>query len=238
MHFDTAQCSHPGARQENEDAAALWIDNGALVAIVADGLGGHGHGRRAAECVVNSARAGSTPKLRIEAAQRALHAAIGANPEYARMRSTAVILEIRDGDASWAHCGDARLYAFREGTLAGRTLDHSVPQRLALAGEISDDDIRRHEDRNRLLSALGEDRPKLEATEPRKVLPGDAFLLASDGFWEHFTAEELESTLRQTNRASAWLDKLQEIIQSRAGENQDNYTAIAIRLSEEAQAQP
>lgn len=235
MHWDIAHQTHPGARQENEDAFAIQVEESSLTAIVADGLGGHGNGRRAADCIVNAAQSGASPRDCIAAAQRALLAEIEAHPECARMRSTAVVLRIEGGEASWAHCGDSRLYYFQSGVFIRRTIDHSVPQMLALAGDISDDDIRRHEDRNKLLSALGEPKPKIEDNAaPVQLALGDAFLMATDGLWEHFSNGELVDTLRQSATAADWLRTLCSMIQARFSENQDNYTALAIRILEEA----
>jgi serine/threonine protein phosphatase PrpC len=235
MHWDIAHQTKPGARQENEDALATWREANALTAIVADGLGGHGHGRRAADCVVNAAQGCPTPRECLAAAQRALLAEIAAHPECARMRSTAVVLRIDGNQASWAHCGDSRLYYFQSGALQRRTIDHSVPQMLALAGDIQDDEIRRHEDRNKLLSALGEAKPKMDDSgEPIQLAAGDAFLLATDGLWEHFSNDELEDSLRNSATAEDWLRTLCSKIQARFSENQDNYTALAIRILEEA----
>lgn len=235
MHWDIAHQTHPGARKENEDALAIWREENSLTAIVADGLGGHGHGRRAANCVVSAAQGRPTPRECLVASQLALLAEIAAYPECARMRSTAVVLRIDGDQASWAHCGDSRLYYFQSGVFQRRTVDHSVPQMLALAGDIQDDDIRRHEDRNKLLSALGESKPKMDdAGEPLRLTAGDAFLLATDGFWEHFSDGELADSLRKSATSSEWLQTLFSKIQARFSENQDNYTALAIRILEEA----
>ena len=71
------------------------------------------------------------------------------------MKTTVVVLHIKNKNARWAHVGDSRLYFFKNKKLIERTLDHSVPQNLVVCKEIKEKDIRYHADRNRLLRVLG-----------------------------------------------------------------------------------
>lgn len=89
------------------------------------------------------------------------------------MRTTLVILISDFRRAIWAHAGDSRLYWLKKGSIWIQTKDHSVPQRLCDAGEITPDEIRFHEDHSRLLRSLGartEIRPSLSG-EPQAVSP-------------------------------------------------------------------
>ena len=146
------------------------------------------------------------------------------------MRTTLVML-ISDGHvARWLHSGDSRLYRFRAGSIVDRTLDHSVPQTLVEAGRITAADIRHHPDRNRLLKSLGGAAAELGVPSPDvDVESGDAFLLASDGFWELVTEPEMEAELVRANGAAEWLHGMQLRLTERlaAGEA-DNYSAIAV----------
>ena len=80
----------------------------------------------------------------------------------------------------------------------GRTIDHSIPQMLALAGEIKEKEIRRHPDRNKLLRVVGTDweNPQYEISEDVEKTGGEAFLLCSDGFWENITEKEMVKCLK------------------------------------------
>src|SRR5262249_21803300 len=126
--------------------------------------------------------------------------------------------------------GDSRLYYFQGGRIDFQTKDHSVPQAMADAGDISGADIRHHADRNRLLRALGmeqELRPSVGA-DKRRLYREDAFLLCVDGFWDDIEDAEMEADLAKASDPGAWLATMESRILRRAEEGHDNYTAISI----------
>jgi serine/threonine protein phosphatase PrpC len=148
------------------------------------------------------------------------------------MGTTLVTLLCDDRQALWGHVGDSRLYAFRDGCLIHQTRDHSVPQLLVNAGEIAPDAVRDHEDRARLLQALGTEgrlRPEIPL-EPLIVQAGDAFLLCTDGFWEHVLEAEMESALAGAATPAAWLQAMEAVHRGRAPTDCDNHTALAVYL--------
>lgn len=152
------------------------------------------------------------------------------------MRSTVVVLILQDAKAWWAHVGDTRLYYFANGRIAQQTKDHSVPQVMVDAGDISADAIRHHEDRNRLTRSLGNN-GKLRTTVLDHALPigdGDAFLLCTDGFWEFVTESDMQAALAISATPTDWLTAMEKILLSRVPASHDNYTATAIF----AEAQP
>ena len=112
-----------------------------------------------------------------------------------------------------------------------QTKDHSVPQVLVSAGDIRPEDIRGHEDRNRLLRSLGnqDDFRPVIFENPFQVRSGDAFLLCTDGFWEYILENEMEELLSNSDSTAQWLQLMKKLLLSRAPKNQDNYTAIGIR---------
>ena len=90
------------------------------------------------------------------------------------------------------------------------------------------EDIRTSEDRSRLLKVLGND-PELKIMrhyDPIKMQKGDAFLVCSDGFWEHVLDQEMEETLQQSYDAEEWLNRMLKIQYGRAKNRDDNYTVI------------
>ena len=147
-----------------------------------------------------------------------------------QMRTTAVLLIAAGRRALWAHIGDSRLYHFRGGSVATRTKDHSVPQAMVAAGELRESEIRFHEDRARLFRSLGTDGafdPTVEQT-PVELASDDAFLLASDGFWEHVYEREMEAELAKAAGPAAWLEGMVERLRRRAAPDRDNYSAVAV----------
>jgi serine/threonine protein phosphatase PrpC len=239
--FETATLSAPGGRAENQDALAHRVANDAGCWALADGLGGHRGGEIASRLAVDAAIASfeENPSITEEAlnahigrANRAVLERQSSEVELTHMRTTMVMLIASRETAMWAHAGDSRLYRFREGKIQEQTLDDSVPQRLADAGEISADQIRFHEDRSRLLNSLGA-REQLVASNRAMAgapEPDDAFLLASDGFWEYVTEPEMEGDFRETASSEAWIRKMEERVKARAAAESDNYSAIAVRV--------
>ena len=219
LRIATASVSRPGGRAVNEDACG----HGDGCWVVADGLGGHGGGEVAAGIAVDTVLAAAAQQPLIDegaltqallAADAAIQARQETDPRLERMRTTAVVLASDARVALWAHLGDSRLYHLRDGRIRFQTLDHSVPQALVRAGEISAAEVRYHEDRNRLLRSLGNDKPPRPtlAEEPLTLMPGDAFLLCTDGFWEYVTEPEMEVTLAKSASPEQWLENMAAVL--------------------------
>lgn len=235
-----ASISSPGGRAENQDQAGDREVDGARIWVVADGLGGHAGGARASTAAVSAILdrfrqepGADAKRLETEffAAQEAILRVQQEDPSIGGCRTTAVVLLEENGRALWGHVGDTRLYQFQDGQVAHQTLDHSVPQALASAGEIEPEDIRTHPDRNRLLRALGGDE------DPTPTLPGsvlsqlgdrEVFLLCTDGFWEYITEADMEETLAKASDPEAWLAEMERRLLERASGTYDNYTATAV----------
>jgi serine/threonine protein phosphatase PrpC len=237
----SASVTAKGGRSENQDRAGEGPAGSGRAFVVADGLGGHAAGEVAAETAVTALLGAlrelpePTPeRLRdaFDVAQRAVQQVQVSEPASAGCRTTAAVLVLDGGHALWGHVGDTRLYHLRGGRVADQTLDHSVPQALVQAGAISSSAIRGHPDRNRLLRSLGGE-GDAEPTISGAAIPlqdGDAFLLCTDGFWEHVTEPEMEAALAEAGAPSDWLRRLETRVLARARGAFDNYTATAVFL--------
>jgi PPM family protein phosphatase len=146
------------------------------------------------------------------------------------LRTTLVVLLTDMKDYLWAHVGDSRLYFFKCGIIKQYTADHSVPQQLAAGGLINADEIRFHEDRNRLTAVFdGTEIDKVTVSVLQgEVEQGDAFLLCTDGFWECVTEEMMEKYLSNSQTAKDWLEEMEQAVISTSEKGSDNYSAIAI----------
>ncbi len=242
MQFETATLSSAGGRENNEDCCGHALNGSAGCWVLCDGLGGHRGGETASKTAVDAVLESfrSNPAVTADAlaghvdrAQQAVVEKQIVEPELTGMRTTLVLLIASAEAARWIHVGDSRLYWFRDGKIREQTRDHSVPQRLAEAGEIRMDEIRFHEDRSRLLRSLGAKQyPGAAAgAMPVPPEPGDTFLLASDGFWEWILEEEMETSLAASKHSKQWLERMEAQLRERATGEFDNYSAIAVRCT-------
>jgi serine/threonine protein phosphatase PrpC len=112
------------------------------------------------------------------------------------------------------------------------TSDDSVVQRMVDAGLISAAQAGVHPQKNQLIAALGieEDVDPHTVAAPDALLEGDAFLLCSDGWWDALDGDSIAADLDRGGSPHAWLDAMQQRIESRALPRQDNFSAIAVWL--------
>lgn len=233
---DISGYSSPGGREYNEDTVVVWEDEVRQCLIVADGLGGHGGGQTASfvasELLLKAfqeTEAVDTVWLG-EAYEMANRAVLGQQTPQCQMKTTCVSLFVDKGQALWAHTGDSRLYHFVNGRLTRLTTDHSVSQMAVFSGEITWDQIRFHEDRNRVLRALGTEGPVKPDFDMAALDDGNfhAFLLCSDGFWEYVLEGEMEIDLTKAESADEWIELMVRRLEQRVDGKNDNYTAAAM----------
>lgn len=181
--------THVGrVRKVNEDAILATPDAG--VWAVSDGMGGHAAGDVASRIVIDALAMlplGLPPSELMQEVRQALHRAHeqirreAAARRVDTMGATVVTLILANGyfAAFWA--GDSRLYRFRAGEIEMLTTDHSAVAELVKAGEATWDEAERHPLSNMVTRAVGVGEG-LELDKVRgEVLPGDRFLLCSDG---------------------------------------------------------
>ena len=231
-----------GDREINEDYIASAENGTGMDFVLCDGLGGHGKGEVASEMaalqILQELKAhpqGGEQSIAdaFEAAQKKLLAEQARQNMRNAMKTTAVVLRIGEKEAMWGHIGDSRLYLFYRNKLVLRTLDHSVPQMLVLAGDIKEMQIRNHPDRNRLLRVMGAEwsANRYEIAAPRDRSLCQAFLLCSDGFWECITEKEMVKCLKKSSSAADWMERMLEIVRKNgASQEMDNHSAITLLL--------
>jgi serine/threonine protein phosphatase PrpC len=247
--IELAILSRPGGRDHNEDACGHWHSDRHLVCVVADGAGGHGGGEVAARIAVRHiverfAAAPVTDPDGVEALLLDTNAAVIRERIHgtaqAQMHSTVVglFIDIQRAEALWGHAGDSRLYHFRDGRLVSRTHDHSVVQSMVDAGVLAPELMRTHPRRSELLSALGSDPAHLHLsaeTSARALLPGDVFLLCTDGLWEYVDEAEMCRSLADAEHPQAWLAALERaVVDNAAAQHKprhDNFSGVSVWFS-------
>ena len=234
--FRSWAASHPGAvRAHNEDSFVNRPDLGLWA--VADGAGGHQAGDVASQIIadaLNAVRPGfSAAELlaevrhRLAGAHNALRLEATRRGGHAMLVSTIVVLLARDDYYACLWAGDSRAYLLRAGRLRQLTRDHSLVQELFDAGAISAAEAVHHPSANIITHAVGADTLELDKVTDR-LLPGDRFLLCSDGLFKTVSEHELAGILAVEEDLAAERF-LGAALAQQAG---DNITAVAIEASQ------
>ncbi len=232
-------------RQANEDSFAMAPKVGLY--LVADGMGGHKAGqiasRLAIECtvraieVLESKPVSPLEKLRhaVTCANREIHERAERNAELRGMGTTLVAILVEQGRVALAHVGDSRAYRIRRGRIRLLTDDHSIVGELLRRRKISEDDAREHPHRHVLTKALGvapSAQPDLAELTP---LPGDTFVLCSDGLTTHLQDGEILDVVEQDRELQKTCDALVASANQRGG--LDNITILMLRFDEDDAAE-
>ncbi len=252
-----AAASHRGVvRDHNEDSClhlSLVVNNSSVnlpvgVFIVADGMGGHAAGEVASRLAVQHAAMvvmhdyfatlldGENTYDPQAAADLLTRAVLRANEAVRREghrrgndMGTTITMALVVGDrATIANVGDSRTYLMRDGVLRRVTRDHSLVMRLVEIGQITEQDIYTHPQRNAVLRSLG-DQLDIEVDIFREQLrPNDLLLLCSDGLWEMTHDPEITAILNRIGDVDTATHALIDAANNAGGE--DNVTAVLVRF--------
>ncbi len=236
--------SHAGKlRDGNEDSLLVREADGLYV--VADGMGGHAGGEVASKMTVDTlgytlGRVGELvahPHTVLGMLSAALVAAITtanasvlaqskADTSLHGMGSTVVTLLVTSGAIVVAHVGDSRAYVLREGKLFQLTVDHSVGEDLIATG------TPRHViDRappghmyGHLTQAVGVQDHVHVTTAAFMPMPGDVYLLCSDGLYNELDVKVIAKLLALDDPAPALLAA------TLATKARDNVSGIVVKF--------
>ena len=241
--IDAGLAQHQGERQEQQDRAALFPhprDAGVLLAVVADGMGGHSGGALAAQQVLHTcgnnlerfSLRGDSPQDLLASSLAEAHLLIKASRfiNEKEPHSTAVLLLVQPRRVSWAHCGDSRLYRLRGAQSLFCTSDHSYVERLVSAGRITREQARVHPQRNVLTTSLGGDEaPVIDYGVEQDLRAGDSFVLCSDGLWAALDDSELAAVVAAHTARDACVALIARA-RSRAQGDGDNVSVLIVKL--------
>lgn len=234
-HIRYSATTHVGkVRKVNEDSILALPDHG--IWVVSDGMGGHAAGDFASQTVVD-AIAMIDPELPPGEMIRALRHAIArahdvitaeaARRDGTTIGATVVSLVLTDGHFAAFWAGDSRLYRFRGGQIEMLTSDHSFVAGLVLSGQMSWDEAELHPQSNAITRAVGVG-DELELDKIRgEVMPGDRFLLCSDGLSKYATFGILAQAM-QGAPIETVADKLLQIALDAGGA--DNISVIVVDI--------
>jgi PPM family protein phosphatase len=242
--------THDGAvREHNEDTIALgeWVESGSMVApkvierplaapllaLVADGMGGHAAGelasRAAAEYLVReSARAVDEAALAqlLHEAHRELFALMAEQPAVQGMGTTVAGVALTGGSAIVFNVGDSRVFGLGEGRLEQLSTDDTPGPKQADGRKA----VRRS---NLITQTLGGFAP--EPIEPHlRAQPlglGAGWLICSDGLSDVVEDDEMAALIGDDDAAS--VVALFETAMDRGG--RDNVSIMLLRIGEESE---
>jgi PPM family protein phosphatase len=243
----------PGmVRSHNEDSLAVEPRFG--LAVLADGMGGYNAGEVASGIAVALIREEVTKALAsaepvagddnaaAERAERILreqstkaNASIFQSaqnqPQYAGMGTTLVTALFSSNRVTVAHIGDSRLYRLRGDSFDQITRDHSLLQEQIDSGMISKEDARHSMNKNLVTRALGVDPDVETEIHSYEVLPGDIYLLCSDGLSDMIPEPEIHSTI-ETLKANLQVaaDQLVQTANDYGG--RDNVSVVLVHVNE------
>jgi serine/threonine protein phosphatase PrpC len=211
--------------------------------LVSDGVGGAKAGEVASQMAVNSIstelerKAASlvdppTSRKAVLAALHSANAAIkarAAKPEFDGMGATLSLLCFAgNAEACWGQVGDSRIYVCREGRLRQISRDHSPVGRLRQEGMISEAEARHHPQRNQIDQSLGDPGSQFQPDSGiEAILPGDVYLLCSDGLSDGLWDREIEEILAGVRGAADVRPAVQRLVgDAKQASGRDNITAV------------
>ncbi|GBU14895.1 protein phosphatase [Polaromonas sp.] len=245
--YEICACTDTGlVRKNNEDA--IGFDAACGLCILADGMGGYNAGEVASDMAVTfiTAELGSwllqkkahqtsakdvwqIMESAVENANHAIYNAAHTNPNYADMGTTLVVAVVQDNRLLLGHIGDSRCYRLRGLTLEQITKDHSLLQEQIDDGLITAEMAKASIYKNLITRAVGvEEGVPLECNE-FCVLPGDIYLMCSDGLSDLVSPQDIALILlseQPLNEKSHLL-----VAAANAGGGRDNISVVLIQAS-------
>lgn len=263
-HFSVFAATDPGAGgKNNEDnyAVSAYVVSDSdptpsIVAVVADGVGGHQAGEVASSLAVelvsqwiaesDAAHPLATLEGAFHRANQAIYSQATINPENAGMSTTAACVWIIGDQLFMASMGDSRIYLKRGDELYQISIDHTWVQEAIESGLLTRDQVRSHPNAHLIRRYLGSKQPAIPdfrinfpplgkkenavANQGMNLEPGDFLLLCSDGLTDLVSDIEIASIIDRYPLEEA-VDQLIKLANSRGGH--DNITVIGIKVPDE-----
>lgn len=228
-------------RKHNEDAGGIYYNqSNQVLAIIADGMGGHQSGDVASQMAVaimkekwEEVRELSSPSKTdswlmqtIQDINKTVFERSQVKDELNGMGTTLVAAIISDEFISVAHIGDSRCYIQNQNGFKQITDDHSLVNMLLRTGEISEEDARNHPRKNIVSRALGTEQHVEIDIDCLSVEKTDKFLLCTDGLTDKVKNEELNAYINRNASIEEIAQDLVDLANDRGGE--DNISLIII----------
>ena len=208
-------CSDVGCHRKNNEDRIFYVcpfdvnilNQKGLLAIVADGMGGHQAGEIASQMAIDEinkcyfqerSSVGMALKNAFYTANETIYSASLARSNLAGMGTTGTGLAIIENQLWFAHVGDSRLYRVRKGDIELLTEDHTLVRKWVVAGLINEEQARCHPKKNMITRSLGvKPTVDVDIDGPRQVEIGDCYILCSDGLYDLVNDDEIEMVVTE-----------------------------------------
>lgn len=232
-------------RPHNEDICAVNIENNYFM--VADGMGGSAGGdvasalflKTVSECYNGQSQLSLDESKSLitscfHTANSTILSHVEANPSHSGMGCTAELLTLWQDMFLLGHVGDSRTYWFDDGDLKLLTKDHSLVQDQVDKGVMTESQANQSKLKNVLLRAVGvKSQLDVELTFG-KVIPGNIFLLCTDGLYNMISKDQIVPVLAY----EAPLEFKAEMLVNMANEagGRDNISVTLVEILKEKSA--
>jgi len=248
-----AKCSDVGVvREHNEDAATIDVihlpgldaQQSAILAAVADGMGGHASGEIASRIAIDSFKETISSLLMpgiasisnfsmattqaINNANAQVYKAGKDDPENHGMGTTLTTAIVVSGVLYVGHVGDSRAYLIRNGAVRQLTHDHSVVQEKLDEGLITAEEAAQSDERNLLRKAIGIRSDVTADATIEELYDDDVIILCTDGLYNSVGEQDFIDAVAYHQNPQAICDALVESAKVRDGS--DNITVVCLMM--------
>lgn len=232
-------------RAINEDYLdVVEKEQGMVLAVLADGMGGHNAGDVASELAVrflvdrfqkstlhltsDANTVSSWLKEAYEGANERISTIAESDPSCKGMGTTLIAAVFQNNKVTFAHIGDSRVYLYSKGEINPLTKDHSYVNVLLDSGEINEEQARTHPRKNMLMKAIGTEISIDPDILTVTVRPEEFMLICSDGLSNMVSAEQMVHVLQSEATLQAKVETFIELANEQGGE--DNISLIISRV--------
>lgn len=231
--FKTAFISEEGSKLKNNDYFGFVELDKYACYVIADGITDvrdSESARKAIEAVVTAFQnAPGMGKGKIKSYLRFANKELLTGKSYEKLKASLTVVVSDYEKFRYGYAGNTRLRLYRDGKKILATSDMSLSQKLVKDGEVAEDKLAEHEERNNLTSYLGMEKYSPFVSKKIKLSDGDIIALYTKGIWENVDEGEIGDVFEEAgDEPEEECNKVEDLLLSRQPENLDNYTFVAI----------
>lgn len=231
-------------RKVNEDSGGIFFNrHDQMLALIADGMGGHKAGDVASQLVANHLKElweQTDQFLSEDEVSSWLDDAIQKTNKHVLthaqneenclgMGTTVVAAAFINRFVVVAHVGDSRLYHITNEQISQITEDHSFVQELLKNGEITTEEAEAHPKRNVLMRAVGTEEDITVDINSFYFEENSYILICSDGLSNKLSTDDMYDIILSNESLQNKIDQLIDLANQRGGE--DNISVILVKCS-------